>query len=63
MKFLGIENYIISNGISLRTFAMRCNMSSSTVSRMLSGKVDLKKSNIDKILEATNMRNVLKKTN
>lgn len=55
MKYLGIEKYIGIEGISLREFAKKCDMPVSTISRLINGKTDIKKSNIDKILKVTGM--------
>lgn len=55
MKYQKIEKYMKENNLSLREFARRCDIPSSTICRMLNGKVDVQKSNIDKILLATKM--------
>lgn len=57
MKFIypNIELYMINNELSLREFAKRCGIQTSTMSRILNGKVDVQKSNIDKILAETGM--------
>ena len=55
MKFPKIEKYISENNISLRDFSKRCDIPVSTMSRIVNGKVDVQKSNIDKILKATGM--------
>lgn len=54
-KYISIETYIRNKGISLREFANRCGIAPSTMSRFLSGKSDIQKSNIDKILKVTEM--------
>lgn len=54
-KYISIESYMRTQGISLREFADRCGIAPSTMSRFLSGKTDIQKSNIDKILKATDM--------
>lgn len=54
-KYISLENYMISKGISLREFADRCGIAPSTMSRFLNGKTDIQKSNIDKILKETGM--------
>lgn len=54
-KYISIEAYIRNQGISLREFVNRCGIAPSTMSRFLSGKTDIQKSNIDKILKVTGM--------
>lgn len=54
-KYISLENYMRTQGISLREFANRCGIAPSTMSRFLSGKTDIQKSNIDKILKVTGM--------
>lgn len=54
-KYISLENYMISQGISLREFADRCGIAPSTMSRFLNGKTDIQKSNIDKILKVTGL--------
>lgn len=54
-KYISIESYMRTQGISLREFANRCGIAPSTMSRFLSGKTDIQKSNIDKILKVTEM--------
>lgn len=54
-KYISIETYMRTQGISLREFANRCGIAPSTMSRFLSGKTDIQKSNIDKILKETGM--------
>ena len=55
MSFANIRKYISENNISLRDFSKRCDIPVSTMSRIVNGKVDVQKSNIDKILKATGM--------
>lgn len=55
MRFSNIEKYITEHNICLREFSKRCGMPASTMSRIINGKVDVQKSNIDKILKATGM--------
>lgn len=50
-----IELYMIKNNLSLRQFSEKCGICPSTMSRILRGKVDVHKSNIDKILIETGM--------
>lgn len=54
-KYIYIESYMRTQGISLREFAKICGIAPSTMSRFLSGKTDIQKSNIDKILKVTGM--------
>jgi transcriptional regulator with XRE-family HTH domain len=54
-QYISIENYMRTQGISLREFSNRCGIAPSTMSRFLSGKTDIQKSNIDKILKVTGM--------
>ena len=54
-KYISLENYMRTQGISLREFADRCGIAPCTMSRFLSGKTDIQKSNIDKILKETGM--------
>lgn len=54
-KYISIESYIRTQGISLREFANKCGIAPPTMSRFLSGKTDIQKSNIDKILKVTGM--------
>lgn len=54
-KYISIESYMRAQGISLREFAHKCGIAPSTMSRFLSGKTDIQKSNIDKILKVTGM--------
>lgn len=54
-KYISIETYMRTQGISLQEFANRCGIAPSTMSRFLSGKTDIQKSNIDKILKETGM--------
>ena len=55
MKFPNIEKYISESNMSLREFSKRCGIPVSTMSRIVNGKVDVQKSNIDKILKVTGM--------
>ena len=54
-KYISIESYMKTQGISLHEFAKICGIAPSTMSRFLSGKTDIQKSNIDKILKVTGM--------
>lgn len=53
MKYPNLESYMIRHGLSLREFARRCGIQTSTMCRILHGKTDIQKSNIDKILKET----------
>lgn len=55
MKYLILEQYILQKELSLREFSRRCGIQPSTMHCILNGKVDIKKSNIDKILSETGM--------
>lgn len=55
MKYPILEQYILQKELSLREFARRCGIQPSTMHRILNGKVDVQKSNIDKILLETGM--------
>lgn len=55
MKYPNLESYITGNELTIREFARQCGMQSSTMCRILHGNVDVKKSNIDKILKETGM--------
>lgn len=54
-KYISIETYMRTQGISLREFSHKCGIAPSTMSRFLRGKTDIQKSNIDKILKVTGM--------
>lgn len=55
MKYPSIEKYMADHNLSLREFARRCDMSSSTMCRLLNGDTELSKSTIDKILTVTGL--------
>ena len=55
MKYPVIEKYMIDHNLSLRNFARRCGIPSSTMCRLLNGETEPKKSTIDKILVETGM--------
>lgn len=55
MKYPVIEKYMIDHNLSLREFARRCGLPDSTMCRLLQGKVDIRKSTIDKILVETGL--------
>lgn len=55
MKYPVIEKYIIDHNLSLRKFARRCGIPSSTMCRLLNGETEPSKSTIDKILVETGM--------
>ena len=55
IKYPNLELYMIRHELSLREFARRCGIQPSTMHRILHGKVDVQKSNIDKILSETGM--------
>lgn len=46
---------MICHELSLREFARKCGIQPSTMHRILRGKADIQKSNIDKILVETGM--------
>lgn len=55
MKYPVIETYIIKHNLSLREFARRCGIPSSTMCRMLKGDTEPVKCTIDKILLETGL--------
>lgn len=55
MKYLSIEKYMTDHNLSLREFARRCNMPSSTMCRLLKGDTEPYKSTIDKMLAETGL--------
>lgn len=55
MKYSNLESYIDENKLTIREFARRCEMRPSTMCRILHGKTDIQKKNIDKILKETGM--------
>lgn len=55
MKYPVIESYIIKHNFSLREFARRCGIPSSSMCRLLKGDTDPNKSTIDKILLETGL--------
>lgn len=55
MKYPVIETYMIKHDLSLRKFANRCGVPSSTMCRMLKGDTEPSKSTIDKILLETGL--------
>ena len=55
MKYPAIEVYMIKNELSLRQFAEKCGIPTSTMCRLLKGKTEPTKSTIDKILNETGM--------
>ncbi len=54
-KYPNLELYMIRHELSLREFARQCGIQPSTMHRILHGKTDIQKSNIDKILVETGM--------
>lgn len=54
-KYAGIKEWLRKNGMSQRAFAKRLYMSEGTLRAYLSGKINVKKSVIDKMLEITGM--------
>lgn len=55
MKYPVIESYIIKHNFSLREFARRCGIPSSSMRRMLKGDTEPSKNTIDKILAVTGL--------
>lgn len=55
MKFSLIEKYMADHNLSLREFARRCDITSSTMCRLLNGETEPSKGTIDKILVATGL--------
>ncbi|OUO78196.1 hypothetical protein B5F53_11655 [Blautia sp. An249] len=55
MKYPVIEKYMIDHSLSLREFARKCGVPSSTMCRLLNGKTEPVKSTIDKILVETGL--------
>lgn len=55
MRYPVLEQYILQNELTLREFARKCGIHPSTMHRILNGKTDIQKSNIDKILKETRM--------
>ena len=56
MKYPVIEKYMIDHNLSLREFARRCGVPSSTMCRLLNGETEPAKGTIDKILMETGLR-------
>ena len=55
MKYPVIESYIIKHNFSLREFARRCGIPSSSMFRLLKGDTEPSKGMIDKILLETGL--------
>lgn len=55
MKYPVIEKYMLDHNLSLREFARRCGIPSSTMCRLLNGETEPVKSTIDKILTVTGL--------
>ena len=55
MKYPSIPKYMADHNLSLREFARRCDMPSSTMCRLLKGDTEPSKSTIDKILSVTGL--------
>ena len=55
MKYPVIETYMIKRNLSLRDFARRCGIPSSSMCRMLKGDTEPSKNTIDKILAVTGL--------
>ena len=55
MKYPSIEKYMTDHNLSLREFASRCDMPSSTMCRLLNRQTEPSKSTIDKILTVTGL--------
>lgn len=55
MKYPVIEKYMLDHNLSLREFARRCGIPSSTMCRLLNGETEPVKSTIDKILVETGL--------
>ena len=55
MKYPSIEKYMADHNLTLREFARRCDMPSSTICRLLNGQTEPSKSTIDKILGVTGL--------
>ena len=55
MKYPVIEKYMIDHNVSLREFARRCGVPSSTMCRLLNGETEPDKGTIDKILMETGL--------
>jgi predicted transcriptional regulator len=55
MRYPEIEKYMIDHDLSMKKFADMCGTTDTLICRLLNGKVDIRKSNIDKILAATGM--------
>ena len=55
MKYPVIEIYMIKHSLSLREFARRCGVPSSTMCRLLKGDTEPSKITIDKILAVTGL--------
>ena len=56
MKYPSIKKYMAGHNLSLREFAKRCGVPSSTMCRMLKGDTEPTKGTIDKILLETGLR-------
>lgn len=50
MKYPSIEKYMADHNLSLREFARRCDIPSSTMCRLLNGETEPSKGTTDKIL-------------
>ena len=55
MKYPVIETYMIKHNLSLREFARRCGIPSSSMCRLLKGDTEPTKGTIDKILAETGL--------
>ena len=55
MKYPSIKKYMAGHNLSLREFARRCGVPSSTMCRLLNGQTEPSKSTIDKILAVTGL--------
>ena len=55
VKYPSIQKYMTDHNLSLREFARRCDMPSSTMCRLLKGDTEPSKSTIDKILLETGL--------
>lgn len=55
IKYQSIKKYMTDQNLSLREFARRCDMPSSTMCRLLKGDTEPSKSTIDKILTVTGL--------
>ena len=55
VKYPSIKKYMADRNLSLREFARRCDMPSSTMCRLLNGQTEPPNSTIDKILSVTGL--------